>query len=342
MSTKKASRKKQKKSRGRSALAALLLSLCLLVPLGSCETLPAPLRDLPAAEQLSDALRDAADGLDGLADTLSRWVDAFLDLVYGTPAPEIAEGSTFAVHYIDVGQADCALVACDGAYMLIDGGNKGDADLIYSYLTNRGIERLDYLVGSHAHEDHMGGLPGAVYAAEIGTALCPVTESDSVYFSDVVKALAKQDKVLTVPEAGDTFDLGSARVTVLGPMEEYEDPNDTSLVLMVEYGATSFLFTGDMEYAPEIDLVESGVDLSATVLKVGHHGSSSSTCYRFLREVMPEYAVISVGEDNKYGHPNEEVLSRLKDEDATIYRTDLHGTIVARSDGESVTFTTEK
>jgi competence protein ComEC len=188
----------------------------------------------------------------------------------------------------------------------------------------------------------MGGLAGAIYAAEVGVALCPVTQSSSEYFSDVVKALAKQNKTLTVPAAGDTFELGSARVTVLGPRREYEEVNDTSLVLKVEYGATSFLFTGDMEYDPEIELVESGADLSATVLKVGHHGSSSSTCYRFLREVMPEYAVIQVGTGNKYGHPTETVLSRLEDAGAVIYRNDLHGTIVARSDGNTVTFTTEK
>jgi len=342
MSAKKSSKKSYKRPRGWLLLPTLLLCALLLLPLDRCPSLPAPVRQLPNVYQLSDLLRETADGLDALGARLSRYLNNYLDRLSGETPPPIEAGSTFAVHFIDVGQADCALVSCDGAYMLIDGGNKGDADLVYSYLTNRGIERLEYLVGTHAHEDHMGGLAGAVYAAEIGTALCPVTESDSEYFSDVVAALDKQDKTLTVPEAGDSFTLGSARVTVLGPLKDYDEVNDTSLVLMVEYGSTRFLFTGDMEYGAEIDLVESGTNLSADVLKVGHHGSSSSTCYRFLREVMPEYAVISVGEANKYGHPNEEVISRLEDADAQIFRTDQCGTIIARSDGESIVFETEK
>lgn len=129
---------------------------------------------------------------------------------------------------------------------------------------------------------------------------------------------------------------------MLGPVKAYEDTNDTSLVLSVDYGETTFLFTGDMEYEAEADLVESGAALSADVLKVGHHGSSSSTGYRFLREVMPTYAVISVGEGNSYGHPTEAVLSRLSDAGTVVYRTDQSGTIIARSDGETITFETER
>ena len=136
--------------------------------------------------------------------------------------------------------------------------------------------------------------------------------------------------------------LGSAQVEILGPVKDYEEVNDTSIVLSVDYGETTFLFTGDMESAAETDLIEAGADLDADVLKIGHHGSSSSTSYRFLREVMPEYAVISVGHRNTYGHPTQAVLSRLEDAEVTVYRTDLHGTIIAESDGKTVTFTTEK
>ena len=128
----------------------------------------------------------------------------------------------------------------------------------------------------------------------------------------------------------------------MGPLKEYDDTNDTSIVLRVDYGQTSFLFTGDMETGPERDLVESGANLEATVLKAGHHGSDTSTGYRFLREVMPQYAVISVGEGNKYGHPSDEVLSRFRDAGTEVYRTDMQGHIIAKSDGKTVTFTTEK
>lgn len=260
------------------------------------------------------------------------------------PAPTQAptEGGSLEVHFIDVGQADAALVICDGHYMLIDGGNTEDSSLIYAYLERCGAKHIDYMVASHAHEDHVGGLAGALNYAEVDTVLCPVTDYDTKAFRSMLKYLKKQEKSLTVPAPGDKFDLGSARVELLGPVKKYDDPNNTSIVLRIDYGETSFLFTGDMEMEAEGDLIDSGANLSATVLKVGHHGSDTSTGYRFLREVMPEYAVISVGEGNIYGHPDQAVLSRFRDAETEVYRTDMQGDIVARSDGTIVTFTTEK
>lgn len=259
----------------------------------------------------------------------------------GEAAPP-AEGGSFQVHFIDVGQADAALVICDGHYMLIDGGNAEDSDLVYSYLERHGAKNLDYMVASHAHEDHIGGLSGALNYAKVDTALCPVTEYSSKVFQDMVKYLGQQGKTLTVPAPGDKFDLGSARVEILGPVQEYDDTNDTSIVLRIDYGETSFLFTGDMETGAEKDLLESGADVRATVLKAGHHGSDTSTGYQFLREVSPQYTVISVGEGNKYGHPSDEVLSRFRDAGTGVYRTDMQGHIIVESDGKTVTFRTEK
>lgn len=256
--------------------------------------------------------------------------------------PALAEGGGLEVHFMDVGQADAALVICDGHYMLIDGGNAEDSDLVYSYLERRGAKHLDCMVATHAHEDHIGGLSGALNYASVDAALCPVTEYSSKVFQNMVKYLEEQGKSITVPRPGDSFDLGSARVEILGPVREYDDANNTSIVLRIDYGETSFLFTGDMETGAEGDLLDSGADVSATVLKAGHHGSDTSTGYRFLREVMPEYAVISVGEGNKYGHPDHEVLSRFRDAGTEVYRTDMQGHIVAKSDGKTVTFTTEK
>ena len=289
-----------------------------------------------------DDLAKKADDFSGEVTDLLRRLAAWLDSLTQPPPPEVTGSSTFSVHFVDVGQADCALVSCDGQYMLIDGGNAGDSDLVYAYLKEQNVTHLDYLVATHLHEDHIGGLSSAPYAATIGTALAPETWGTTKVYKNLVKSLSTRDVELTIPEAGSEFLLGSARVRVLGPVKEYSDTNNTSLVLAVDYGQTTFLFTGDMEREAKLDLVESGVDLSATVLKVGHHGSSSSTCYPFLREVMPQYAVISVGENNSYGHPNEEVLSRLSDADSTVYRTDLSGTIIAHSDGTTVTFETER
>lgn len=256
--------------------------------------------------------------------------------------PVPAVGGSLEVHFIDVGQADCALVICDGRYMLIDGGNAEDSDLVYAYLERHGAGHLDCMVASHAHEDHIGGLSGALNYAEVDTALCPVRSYGSKVFQNMVKYLEKQGKSITVPQPGDSFDLGSARVEILGPVREYDDTNNTSIVLRIDYGETSFLFTGDMETEAENDLIDSGANLSATVLKAGHHGSDTSTGYRFLREVMPEYVVISVGEGNSYGHPSQEVLSRFRDAGTEVYRTDMQGHIIAESDGKTVTFTTEK
>ena len=215
----------------------------------------------------------------------------------GRPDPGPAEG-TLEVHYIDVGQADSALLLCGGESMLIDGGNVADSDMVVAYLADQGVEELDYVVCTHAHEDHVGGLAGALSQYPAGEVLSPVTEYDSQAFGNFLKYTQEQGLSLTVPEPGDTWTVGTAAVTVLGPVQDYDDTNNTSIVLRVDFGETSFLFTGDMERSAEEDLLESGAWLEADVLKVGHHGSDTSTSYPFLREVDPDYAVISVGENN--------------------------------------------
>lgn len=257
-------------------------------------------------------------------------------------SPEIPEDSNFEIHFIDVGQGDCALLLCDGATMLIDGGDSSASSKVYAYLKAHNVDTLDYIVATHPDADHIGGLSGALNYAAAKVAYCPVTEHDTKTFANFEKYLNAQDVSITVPTAGDTFSLGSASVQILGPQKDYEDTNDLSIVLRVVYGETSFLFTGDAERTAEADILEAGYDLSSTVLKVGHHGSDSSTSYPFLREVMPQYAVISVGKDNSYGHPTENTLSKLRDAEVKVYRTDLQGTIICTSDGQTVTFTTEK
>lgn len=252
-----------------------------------------------------------------------------------TTAP-LADGSQLQILFIDVGQADSALLTCDGSTMLIDGGNVGDGQKIYSILTERKIETLDYVVCTHAHEDHVGGLASALTAATANTVFSPVTDYDSKAF----KNFAERVETITVPKVGDSFMFGSALVEILACDPDASETNNTSIVLKVTYGETSFLFTGDAEHSVEDTILDSGYDPSANVLKVGHHGSSSSTSYRFLNEVMPQYAIISVGEDNSYGHPEDEVLSRLRDADVTVYRTDLDGDILCTSDGKQVTIST--
>lgn len=266
-------------------------------------------------------------------------------LVSGTPwkdAEQIPENPDFSVIFFDVGQADAALVLCEGETMLIDGGNVADSDLIYTVLEKRNISHLNYVVCTHAHEDHVGGLSSALHACTVGTVYSPVTDYNSDCFQTFARTAADRGAALTVPAAGDRFRLGSARVDILACDPDAAETNNSSIVLKVVYGETSFLFTGDAEYEVEETLLESGVDLSATVLKVGHHGSDSSTSYRFLNEVMPQYAVISVAKNNSYGHPSETVLSRLNDADASVLRTDELGDIVLTSDGKTVTLVNQE
>lgn len=223
-------------------------------------------------------------------------------------AIELPAESSFAVHFIDVGQGDCALVLCDGQAMLIDGGEASQSSKVYAYLENHGIDHLEYIIASHAHSDHIGGLSGALNYATVDTALCPVTDYDSDTFRSFIKYLKKQDVSITVPQAGDIFYLGSTMVQVLDPQKDYDNANDISIVLKVVYGATSFLLTGDAERTAESDIIDAGYDLSATVLKVGHHGSDTSTSYPFLREIMPKYAVISVGKERACFWINDSVI----------------------------------
>lgn len=170
----------------------------------------------------------------------------------------------------------------------------------------------------------------------------PVTSYDSKQFSSLVKYTQKQGRDLTVPEVGDSFAFGDAQVQFLSPAMEYSDVNDCSIVVRITHGSNTFLFSGDAEWDAEHDMLSSGYDLSAMVLKVGHHGSDTSTSYVFLREVMPKYAVISCGEGNSYGHPTEAVLSRLRDAGTQVFRTDLQGDIICVSDGNELTFAVEK
>ena len=258
------------------------------------------------------------------------------------PVPVPAAEGTLEIHYIDVGQADSIFLRCEDATMLIDGGNVEDSELVVSYLLEQDVTKLDYVVNTHAHEDHVGGLPAVLAVFEAGEIWCPVTEYDSSCFEDFTYYADQQYQELKCPTPGSTYSFGDAEVTVLGPVRDYEETNDTSIVLRVEHGENSFLFTGDAETEAEKDILETGLEVSADVLKVGHHGSGTSTCYQWLREVNPTYAVIPVGEDNSYGHPHENVLSRLRDAGVAVYRTDLQGHIICTSDGETLTFTTNK
>ncbi len=256
-------------------------------------------------------------------------------------APVIAmPRKSLIVHYIDVGHADCILLECENSYALIDAGYDSNGADVVKYLQSRGVQRLNLVVGTHAHGDHIGGLETVLKTFPADNIWSgPITYSNSVVES-FLRGAKRQNKEVITPEIGQKFYLGSAEITVLGPVrDDYEDVNDLSLVLMVQYGDTRFLFTGDMERVAELDLIDSGADLKADVLKVGHHGSYSSTSYVFLWNVMPKYGIISLAADNEYGHPHRDPMSRLKDAEVEVYRTDTMGTVIAVSNGKDIAFT---
>ena len=252
------------------------------------------------------------------------------------------DAAGLTVHFIDVGQGDCILIQCDGANLLIDAGVESMGETVADYLEVQGVTELTYAVGTHPHEDHIGGLDVVLDRVRAETLLMPDVFTDSMCYQQVLEAAARQDLTPTEPELFREYPLGGGSFVVYGPEKEYSDKNNCSIVLKLTYGETSFLFTGDMETEEAGDIVESGADLSADVMKVGHHGSSNSTPYRFLREVMPAYSVIQCAAGNDYGHPHEELLSRLEDSGTAILRTDLNGTVVIRSNGSELTVTVEK
>lgn len=254
---------------------------------------------------------------------------------------QAADSNQLKVHFINVGQADAILVQQGSSTMLVDGGNNEDGQLVKNYITNLGINKIDVMVGTHAHEDHIGGLDYVINAMQVGKIYFPKQTSTTKTFQDFVNVAKSKGLTFNVPVVGQTFRVGNATVTVLAPNgANYEDGNDYSIVLKVQYGSNSFLLTGDAEAVSEKEMLAKGLNLKADVLKISHHGSKSSTTDAFLSKVNPKYAVISVGKDNSYGHPTSEVLNRLKSKGIATYRTDLQGTIIATSNGTNITFNT--
>ena len=244
------------------------------------------------------------------------------------------------VHFLDVGQGDCTIVLCDGEAMVIDGGPASASSFVYSYIRNTlKLTHIDYVISTHPHLDHVYGLSSVLNAAPVDLILTPVLKWDSKAFESMLKYAEMQGTPLSVPQEGDTLQLGSATVTILHCWPEaidYGRTNDSSIVVRIDYGQTSFIITGDAEDWAEYMMIDAGRNLKADVLRVAHHGSNTASTAEFLRTIHPEYAVISVGKDNGYGHPHQEVLGRLADIKAEILRTDELGTIIMESDGKTI------
>jgi competence protein ComEC len=246
------------------------------------------------------------------------------------------------VHFIDVGQADSILIQDGDVSMLIDAGNNPDGEDVVNYIKGQNISKLDYVIGTHPHEDHIGGLDTVIDSFDIGKIYMPKASNTTKTFKDVLNAIKNKGLKVTTPVSGSSFKLDKADATILAPnSSSYEDLNEHSIVIKLNYGSTSFLFTGDAEHASEEEIINKGFSIGADVLKVGHHGSSSSTTPEFLNRVNPKYAVIMLEKENTYGHPHKETMDKLKSKGIKVYRTDENGTIIATSDGKTITFNTE-
>ena len=242
------------------------------------------------------------------------------------------------VHFIDVGQGDSTLLLQGSSAVLIDGGESGNGDMLVEYLLSHGVEKLDLLVATHDHSDHTGGLAKVLETFSVAETMLFTDPAEEPDAADQIfqQALEENGTKTFFLSPGNAFSIAEMKLTVLAPYFAKEDENEESIVLRVEYGTTSFLFTGDATADTEKTLLGADLSLDCDVLKVGHHGSATSSTQRFLHAVTPAYAVISCGADNPYGHPAGETLTRLQQSQCEVFRTDRDGTVVLCSDGTAI------
>ncbi|NLC69286.1 MAG: MBL fold metallo-hydrolase [Clostridiaceae bacterium] len=244
---------------------------------------------------------------------------------------------TLVIHFIDVGQADSILINTGSAAMLIDAGNNADAELVVNYIKEQGIKEFEYIIATHPHEDHIGGLDAVINTFDVKKIIMPKAQSSTRTFEDLLIAISNKGLKITSPAVGTRYSLGEAEFTILAPnSQSYGDTNDYSVVIKILFDKTTFLLTGDAGVVSEREMLSKGFDLKSDLLKVAHHGSRYSNSAEFLKAVSPTNAIISVGKDNPYGHPAPETIERLVKAGVQVYRTDESGTIVVTSDGETI------
>lgn len=242
------------------------------------------------------------------------------------------------VHYIDVGQGDSILIQVNNKNILIDAGTGESTPKLISYLKKQNIKSFEYVIATHPHEDHIGGMADVIKDFDIGRFYMPKKVADTKVFLNMINALKSKNIKANVAKAGVSLDIGpDASLKMLAPNgTNYESLNNYSAVLMLTYKSKRFLFEGDAEKLSEKEILNTGFDIACDVLKVGHHGSSSSTSKEFLDKAAPKIAIISCGKNNDYGHPHKVTLTNLKKHNVKIYRTDIDGTVVIKSDGNNI------
>lgn len=306
----------KKKERITAVLAAIVVVFCLFIEWGS----RIPGSPIPSWKQIYEYLQLAPENV--------------------TPEGQLE------VHFIDVGNADCTLLRQGEDAMLIDAGERGDGENIVRYLRAHGVQKLKLVIATHAHADHIGGMVDVIRAFPVEQFLfAPMPASATPTSSTYIRMLeALDEKKVPVVEAkpGTVYELGTARLQVLAPLEDSDNMNNMSVVTRLTFGQRSFLFAGDAEAPVEKLLLRSPYTLKADVMKASHHGSSTSNTEAFVKKVDPQFAVIPCGRNNKYGHPHQEVLDLYEKMRITFYRNDVYGSVVFTSDGKDLSVKTEK
>lgn len=242
----------------------------------------------------------------------------------------IPQDNNLRVYCLDVGQGDSILITNNNKTMLIDASTNEMGSRVVKYLNDLGIKKIDYLVGTHPHEVHIGGLDNVIKNFDIGTIYMPNVVATTKTFEEVIDAISAKKLKVTSPKTGDKFTVGNAECEVMSIRNDKDDYNNCSIVIKMDFNNVSYLFTGDAEESVESSRKWPHID----VLKVGHHGSNTSSSKKFLEQIKPEVALISVGQGNTYGHPTQATLKRLSNIGAKIYRTDENGTILLIEKGE--------
>lgn len=301
-------------------------------------------RNTKMKKLLSTAIALIIVGIAGILGTNEKFVDTVSNIgeqvnTQNEQQIEFVAQEDLLIDYIDVGQADSILIRNQDKVMLIDAGTNEAGETVVNYLENLGITKIDYLIGTHPHEDHIGGLDDVINKFDIGQIYMPKIETTTKTFEDVLEAIENKNLTVTAPNKGDEIVLGQATGEFMTePILDKDNLNVSSLVFRLEFGNNSFLFMGDAEEENEKTISWPKTD----VLKVGHHGSSTSSSEEFLKQVQPQYAIIMVGEDNSYGLPTQETIDKLNTIGSTIYRTDENGTIQLTSDGNTIEIKTSK
>ena len=263
---------------------------------------------------------------------ISLYAKKYVEESYSYQETGISNTSNLEIYYFDVGQADSIFINNNDYTMLIDAGNNSDGENIVKFLKEKNISDIDVVIGTHPHEDHIGGLDDVIKNFQIDKIYMPDAISTSNSFNDVLNIIEEKEYSVNIPIVDEIINLHDMRFKIIHTGTDEVDLNDSSIVLRLDFGSTSYLFTGDISTSVEKDLLDK--DINVDVLKVAHHGSDYSSSEKFIEKVNPKYAIISVGYNNKYNHPSKVILERLKN--SIVYRTDKDGTIKIDSDGKSI------